>query len=81
MTHPLALARQYAEQEADTSTCRQLLRAALAEVDRLRRLPVLASCGDCRHFRDDTTDSCALEARDLPGDDVVPDWCPFRGKP
>lgn len=67
----------------------------LAEVDRLRALPVLQRCGDCRHHEPITTSDPADYAwcghADAPGteaydaktktDAAPPSWCPMRGVP
>ena len=49
-------------------------------------LPVLRSCADCAHMETpsasgvvwDAPFTCALAKRDLPDEDVVPEWCPLR---
>jgi hypothetical protein len=57
----------------------------LAEIDALRRLPVIATCGDCRHVDDDDEATvCALVDGDPCGEvideaDAPPEWCPLRG--
>ena len=43
------------------------------------RLPVLVSCADCI-WRKLTPHQCILATRDLPDEDVIPEWCPMRGK-
>lgn len=45
------------------------------------RLPVLVSCADCTSFSAGKPHACDLAARDLPDEDVIPEWCPMRGKP
>jgi len=69
-------------------------RSLLAEIDALRRLPVIATCGDCRWPLDDNdyatyTDPnwiCSHKKApahaDLSSDPVPPpSWCPLRGAP
>ena len=87
-----------AEEEADNRAACDLLgtgreRMAYAEIDALRRLPVIATCGDCAHLGAD--EHCDDEgrwlycsggdiARMLPNDargSVPPAWCPLRGAP
>lgn len=53
------------------------------EVRRLRALPVLRTCADCKHHYQAArglVDRCRLSHRALPLEDVVPDWCELRGK-
>lgn len=64
------------------------LRDLLAEVDRLRRLPVVATCGECVWHRvtrvfADRVDYCGNPSAhngDVGGADTEPpEWCPLRG--
>lgn len=64
-----------------------LLRALGAEVVRLRRLPVIATCGECAwhritHVFGDRVDYCGHPSAhngDVDGDTAPPTWCPLRG--
>ena len=73
----------------------RLLRQARAEIDALRRLPVIATCGDCTHpgFRMERTvddqEVCTHADAPRPGNELFADdasgpppaWCPLRGTP
>lgn len=90
----LTLAQQYAD-DPGVSTDRALVGQLLAEVRRLRALPVLASCGMCSQLGKDCGEyHCdALPMRD--GEDGLeyyertatrpdappPSWCPLRVTP
>jgi hypothetical protein len=59
----------------------------LAEIDRLRALPVIATCGECGHvgFGDycchPTFDGLEKHQRqELSHDAAPPSWCPMRGQ-
>lgn len=64
--------------------------ALVAEVRRLRALPVIATCGDCSHFDGDSQRErgggvcCHGFRGDFVGDtneeNPPPSWCPLRGK-
>ncbi|MGL4257970.1 MAG: hypothetical protein ACRCSL_16675 [Microbacterium sp.] len=65
---------------------RLLLEEALVEIDRLRRLPVVETCGECGHVG--FGDYCShqrfdgLEKHDRPElshNAAPPEWCPLRG--
>ena len=61
-------------------------RILLAEVDELRRLPVIATCGDCAHRRGSSYSECAHPGATGPvhvtqRDAEPPTWCPLRGTP
>ena len=75
----------YCGAQGQHAVCR--LRAELREVkaerDALHRLPVIATCGDCRwcHLN---TESCSHERAhiedEIDGSDrTPPEWCPLRG--
>lgn len=56
----------------------------LAEIDRLRALPVIATCEDCAHLRRyvGMPDYCAHTStvgRDTDADAAPPEWYPLRG--
>lgn len=66
----------------------------LAEIDRLRALPVLRTCGECRFHSSSVTamagpfhnvvggDYCSHERAkgdDCDPDALPPEWCPLRG--
>jgi hypothetical protein len=61
------------------------LRDLLAEIDALRRLPVIAMCGDCGHlgggYPDATCTHIDAGADEPPTVEHVspPSWCPLRG--
>lgn len=54
------------------------LRWAVAEIDRLRRLPVIPACGECASYEDER---CGLSRRETSRNAVPPEWCPHRGGP
>lgn len=67
-------------------------RKLLDELDALRRLPVISSCGGCTHCVDvsEYHEPCAwhchhplrtVEVGVVDGELPPPDWCPLRGKP
>jgi len=75
----------YGTSNASPRVC---LRDALAEIDALRRLPVVSSCVDCAYFveadNDDETPAMCVhggvgESRDILDDGDPPSWCPMRG--
>jgi hypothetical protein len=56
----------------------------LAEVRRLRRLPLIETCGDCRWFAIVGRDTvCTYEGASTPtkGSGAPPDGCPKRSTP
>jgi hypothetical protein len=58
------------------------LRDLLDEIDALRRLPVIAMCGDCRwcHPTEVCTHERAHIEQEIDGSDrTPPSWCPLRG--
>lgn len=55
----------------------------LAEIDRLRALPVLRTCGECAHCVTDlhVGEWCDRDEqqRDTESESPPPEWCPLRG--
>lgn len=53
------------------------LRWAVEEIDRLRRLPVIAACNGCTQLWSEKM--CLITARDVDPHHAPPEWCPMRG--
>jgi hypothetical protein len=57
----------------------------IAEVDRLRSLPVIPTCGECRHLYrrgrscEHPNATTPGEARHVDPSHEPPSWCPWRG--
>lgn len=61
---------------------RETIERLTREVETLRKLPVIATCGDCRWCH--PTEVCAHERahieHEIDGSDrTPPEWCPLRG--
>ena len=81
MTEALESAlRQGACEECFDSRAAEFL---IDEIDALRRLPVIATCGDCMHADGMATTTCHYveDAPRLAGMSTSPppSWCPLRG--
>jgi hypothetical protein len=73
----------YVQPPLRKETRREILRRLYAEIDALRRLPVIDVCGHCK-FMDTTHNVCThCEEGETPRPVMclqpVPSWCPLRG--
>lgn len=72
------------EQEADlrrggVSATISETRDLLAEIDRLRALPVIATCGECGFYEAPICEHI-LGLRSVDDENAIPpEWCPLRG--
>jgi hypothetical protein len=89
----VALRVQLSAREAPNDPISNLVRRLLSDLDALRRLPVIAACGECGWHVDgwrkgvpalwcEQQSNAAPQKPMRPVDGAgPPDWCPLRGTP
>lgn len=79
---PLTMSREDEARFRTHATVVPDMAALIAEIDALRRLPVIATCGECRwcHPSEVCTHERAHIEQEIDGSDrTPPEWCPLRG--